>query len=352
MKFFSKKIIGLSFLAFISQGLFAKGSNALALGSVLPERVARANVVTSFVKIDSKFDAQGNKISLPLGLTTNLGITAAALEYGLTSKISLQVLIPFVYSNEMSFEPSELIESEGFSLFASKSPINDRAQNAALFLNSLEQAKHGKTGLADIEAGARYNWITNDSLIFSTGLGVRIPTGNNNAHKLLRPIGSGFYTGAIRNNLDFSLLEKSLWFSLEHQAEIALSKARKNSENPDNPLDLVLDPSKQTSSYQSGLTHKAKAQTSFSFKALTDHLKFLSTSVSYNFTSEADLYVEGKKSEERSYLHAVNGNISLSALPYKIPVSLDLDYTKPFAGLNSRGDKESLTLKLKAYMKI
>ena len=348
MKSLSKKIISLIFLAFMSQGLFAKGSNALALGSVLPERVARANIVTGFAKIDSKFNSKGEKESL--GMSTNLGITAAALEYGLTSKLSLQVLVPFVFSNEMTYEPSELVESSTFALLESKSPINDRAQNAALFLGYFDQAKHGKTGLADIEVGARYNWLTNDFFVFSTGLGVRLPTGEHYAAKLLRPIGSGFYTGAIRNNLDFALLEKNLWFSLEHQAEFALSRSVKGVEDQSNIL--ALDDSKKKPSFQSGLTHKAKVQTSFSFEALTDHLKFLSTAVSYNFASEASVYVGGEKSNPRSYLHAVNGNISLSALPYKIPVSLDLDYTKPFAGKNSRGDKESLTLKLKAYLKI
>ena len=348
MKSLSKKIISLSFLAFISQGLFAKGSNALALGSVLPERVFRANIATQFRKIDSSFNSEGKRESL--GLTTNIIGLATALEYGLTSKTSLQVMVPFVVSNHMTYEPSELTQSKIFKDIVEKSPIKDTAQVAQLVLPKFNEAEYGITGIGDMEVGLLHNWFTNDTLIFSTGLGVRIPTGNSYAASLLRPFGEGFYVGAIRNNLDFPFFDKNVWLSFQHQGEFSLSKSVVGEENPADIL--TLDDDKKKYSFKPGLSQKAKIQTSFAFEGITHHLKFLSANVSYNFDTQAKTYVNNEVSKERSYLHAINGNIALSGLPYRIPLSLDVDYMAPFAGTNVTKVSETLTFNLRAYLKI
>ena len=130
-------------------------------------------------------------------------------------------MVPFVISNRMTYEPNEFVKSKTFAYADSKIPstLTDKAQRSAFVFETFNQAELGETGLSDMEAGVLYNWVTNDTLIFSTGVGMRFPTGKSYAPRLLRPIGKGFYVAAVRNNLDFSFLEKNLWLSLEHQVE-------------------------------------------------------------------------------------------------------------------------------------
>lgn len=318
----------------------------MALGSVLPARVFRSNVATFFRQLNSSYDAEGKKQDL--GYNVHVSGLVFALEYGVTSNLSMQIKLPVILRNKLSYEPSEFVKSKTYKDIANEIPSSDQVQDSEIILPYFDKAKRGVTGLGDIEIGILYNWFQSDRFVFSSGLGLRLPTGEHYKAKLMRPIGSGLYELGLRNNLDVSFLEKNLWLSFQHQGELALNQAN-------NPTDDQMDPTKvfsdETKLTKEGLTHKVKLQSDVSFAVISDKLKFISTKVYYDFQTKAPRSIDNSKTNERSYLNSLGGGLSLSALPYKIPVSLDLDYARAVSGKSSMSEN-SFTLNLKSYLRI
>jgi hypothetical protein len=334
------------------------GSKSMALGATLPKGVFRANVVTFLSEFDSQFNKDGKREFL--GSKININGMAFALEYGATDKLSLQFKMPVVMYNKLSYDPKRIKDSVAYDkvltgLKKQGVPIasDTEAQITKNITDSFQKHSHGITGVGDIEVGALYNWVSTDRFLFSTGLGLRMPTGKYYTPIMQRPIGGGLWVLGFQNNFDVSFLNQNLWLSLRHQGEIAMSKAKAPKEKDGNSLLGELEDSDETFSKE-GLTHKVTLQSSGSFGALSPHLRFLSTSLGYQFDSAAPTVTKVATYEkERSNTHSVIWNISASALPYKIPLALDVDLKKPLGGTNAGASQTAMTttMNLKVYFK-
>ncbi len=334
------------------------GSKSMALGATLPKGVFRANVVTFLSEFDSQFNKDGKREFL--GSKININGMAFALEYGATDKLSLQFKMPVVMYNKLSYDPTQVKGSKAHKdtmtgLSKKGLPDNNDTSNMAeaLVMKSFQKHSHGTKGIGDIEVGALYNWVSTDRFLFSTGLGLRMPTGKYYTPIMQRPIGGGLWVLGLQNNFDVSFLDQNLWLSFRHQGEIAMSKAKAPKEKDGNSLLGELEDSHETFSKE-GLTHKVTLQSSGSFGALSPHLRFLSTSLGYQFDSVAPTVTKVATYEkERSNTHSVIWNISASALPYKIPLALDVDLKKPLGGTNAGASQTAMTttMNLKVYFK-
>ena len=331
-----------------------KAQSGLALGAVLPQNVFRTTIANFFQKRDSEFDSEGKKKDL--GFTLNASGMVFALEYGFSPNLSLQFKVPVVLSNRLTYEPSNLEKSDSFKkmkegldkALPSKDELANRKSTFKFFD---EEVKDGTTGLGDIEIGALYNWFASEHFIFSTGLGLRMPTGKYYQPKALRPIGAGLFEVGIRNCFDTSFLNRNLWLSLQHQGEFALNRTLHAVRKETDPLYLPEVKDNKTYYTKLGMSHQFKVQASGSFEAFTSYLKFLSANLSYDYESIAPSFSDGVQLDPRSHLHSLTGGMSISALPYRIPLSLDADYTKALAGSDSHA-KDTLSFQLKAYFKI
>lgn len=328
------------------------GHNGQALGAVLPHGVFRTTVAGFFARINSEFDAEGKQKDL--GLTVNMGGMVFALEYGVSDRLSAQMKVPVFLRNSISFDPAELRNSDKFKGTIEKlkelPSIDKKDREESAYRLFSEDVRYGTTGLGDIELGALYNWLSNENMILSTGLGLRLPTGKFYASKYLRPFGKGLFELGIQNNLDIAFVDRNLWLSIQHQGTFALNKTLNPEENPSDLLG-VLDREKNNAYFSRlGMTHELIVQSSFSFEALSDYLKMFSASVGYIYNSAAPEHVNGDEATPRNHVHSITTGISASALPYKIPLALDVDYTKNLAGYSSTA-RETLTMKVKAYVK-
>lgn len=331
------------------------GSKSLALGATLPKGVFRANVVTFLSEFDSQFNKDGKREFI--GSQININGMAFALEYGATDKLSLQFKMPVVMYNKLSYDPKRVKDSVAYDKVVAVKGTPTSSSIEARYIGeiakSFDKHIHGTKGIGDIEVGALYNWVSTDRFLFSTGLGLRLPTGKYYTPIMQRPIGGGLWILGLQNNFDVSFLDQNLWLSFRHQGEIAMSRAKAPKEKDGNSLLGELEDSDETFSKE-GLTHKVTLQSSGSFGALSHHLRFLSTSLGYQFDSVAPTVTNiATYEKERSSTHSVVWNISASALPYKIPLALDVDLKKPLGGTDAGASQTAMTttMNLKAYFK-
>ena len=358
-------------------------------GQTLPSSVWRARYIQAYAHGNTEYNSKSQKIRP--GYDVYIGASVAVLEYGLTDKLTVQTKIPFKTTNSLrigDLENSSLVddylagaakkiattgvmtEAEAFAHFKNngllplpdsltlasgeKITANDteslKSQVQRLVRESLKKVEKGPTGIGDIELGALYNWYKSDRYLFSTGLGVRLPTGKYNVPEKLRPLGSGLTEAALRVNADYTPLA-DLCFSLQHQLEHALNSTSFRHAKLLDPSEFIENIA-STTLRKSGFTHKGLAKIDFGFAALSKALKAVSVNTSYNFTSEAPTYLADNQNvakSKRSIQHALGAGVSLDGLAYGWPVGLDVDYNTTVAGRDMALAADSLMVTAKAY---
>lgn len=247
----------------------------MGLGKTLPERVLRVRL--PFVNTYGKdgFDQDGERKEM--GFDVNIQATALVAEYGLSDRISLQFVAPYVYSNKLGLNAQNL-RSNNF-LFARErdryvnsvaNMLQERGQCANIevcadlvangnytlpveeiitlttgeevLANSTDPAMiqidrllmrpiaplDGKTGIGDLQIGGLYNFLDNGVISLSTGLGLRLPTGAfADVPRGQRAIGGGVTDLGARFNFDYQPF-RPLVFSVQYQVEQMIAAGKKN----------------------------------------------------------------------------------------------------------------------------
>lgn len=369
--------------------------SALGEGQTLPSGIARFRYLFKSINAHQGFDHQ----SKPVDHGIDLHVQASALvsEYGITDKLTLQLMVPYIQKNSAGlngkafrksaiyqekyqkalrtliakidgtvcsgFEQCKNLIDSGFKaphdflltlpetgeqlMINSKTEI--KAYIDSIILNQAAPAQGG-TGLGDVEIGSLYNFYRNDRFIFSAGLGVRVPTGSfASVAQAYRPTGSGLYDLGLRVNLDYQPVY-GLWLSIQEQEELALSSTYKEKTSLiDNTL---LTPAENKVHYeQKGVRRKGFAGASFGLGVMHEHLKAFAVNSGISFRHERAEYFDYQRENSPSRLTSFYMGGSVDGRGYQLPMALELAYDKPIQGKNAFLAPEVLTFTLKAYAK-
>jgi hypothetical protein len=254
----------------------------LGEAQTLPEKVARFRYVRRNVVGNQTFEEGGNKKDV--GIDAVINVNAYVLEYGLTDKISLQLLVPTIASadvtiNAEKFRGSKVYAKEykemmdqvvpfliGQGQCATEDECLDKINNQdyaiktdsslvlptgevytvegglpirkatdSLITNAAKPQK-GKTGLSDIMVAALFNVYNSKEQMFSVGAGLRLPTGEADDEKSYNRTGSGFTTLGIALKYDYRIIDP-LMLSFSNQTELHVK-------NPNYKRHSLVDPDK------------------------------------------------------------------------------------------------------------
>ncbi len=376
-------------------------------GKVLPQGVGRARLVNKRFKGTNGFDADGHRVDN--GTTFASSALGLVGEYGITKKLSLRVLVPYVYQNQVSLNYGRLTKSEAFKkrLTAAKSKLAERlAKNGELcvgyenclayinrgealpkdmaaplpsgeFLilrggkaldreieNNLVQIasttpNDGTIGIGDVEAGLLYNWFGNETWSLSTGLGMRAPTGKYEVPEGQRPIGGGVYDAGLQLNFDVSPL-RGLWLSARGKYEYALpikkanwhrpSEMNRTAYNEGNPNDEGGDGTHNTqilTKRSVGKDYLLKAN--YGLGVISASLKSIAVTAGYWDVTNRPVYHDNVEYTKASQVQYQTTGLLISGLPYRLPVELEMDYARPIGGKNASMASSSLETVAKIY---
>ncbi|HET9241004.1 MAG TPA: transporter [Oligoflexus sp.] len=254
----------------------------LGEAQTLPEKVARFRYVRRNVAGNQTFEEGGNKKDV--GIDAVINVNAYVLEYGLTDKISLQLLVPTIASadvtiNAEKFSKSKVyakkykelmdqvvpflqsqgqcttdedclnkINNEAYAIptdsslvlptgevYTVKGGIPVERAAYSLITNAAKPQK-GKTGLSDIMLAALFNVYNTKEQMFSVGAGVRLPTGEADDEKSYNRTGSGFTTLGLALKYDYRIIDP-LMVSFSNQTELHVK-------NPNYKRHSLVDPDK------------------------------------------------------------------------------------------------------------
>jgi hypothetical protein len=254
----------------------------LGEAQTLPEKVARFRYVRRNVAGNETFEKGGNKKDI--GIDAVIDVNAYVFEYGLTDKISLQLLIPQLASSDVTINADKFAKSKVYAekyqelmekvvpflisqgQCATEAECYDKINNQAyaiptnsslvlptgevytvqggipveraanaLITNAAKPQK-GKTGISDVMIAALYNVYNSKSQMFSVGGGFRLPTGKADDEKSYNRTGSGFTTLGVALKYDFRITDP-LMLSFSNQTEMHLK-------NPHYKRHSLVDPDK------------------------------------------------------------------------------------------------------------
>lgn len=385
----------------------AVSSDPIPEGKVLPKGVARAWMLHRQYSSTSGFDEKGKSVSM--GFQRNTAVTGFVAEYGITEKLSFRMLMPFVYRNDLSLDQNTFKNSDYYKSKYNQSadkvaaslqkqglcssyeecrtaidsgeldaPIDSdvtlptgesmtfvrgksyKDQIEGMILKGATPPLRGPLGLGDMEAGLLFNAIKTENFLLSTGLGLRAPTGNFDVPEMKRPTSGGVYDLGFRLNLDFKPVN-GLWISFQEQLEQAVTKAKwKRSSMVDNSKfneETPVDGVENRQTYQKFGTHHASLlKVAYGFGALHSNFKILSAHVKYLYQHERAVRLNGEEridgittARPASETQNVGGGITLSGLPYRVPVDFEVNYLKPIAGHNAKIASNILESYLRVY---
>lgn len=371
-------------------------------GKVLPQGVGRFRYVHKTLTGHDGFDSNGKRANM--GLERFTAVHALVAEYGITEQLSFRFLAPIVYRNQLTMNQSKFEQSatykEKYGQFVDKIAQkyadlglcefdkcrdlidrgdlyfpedteitlptgeqlsvykNDsiRSSIKKFIMNSGTPPKNGPTGLSDIEIGLLYNIIKTEQSFISAGLGTRLPTGKFSVPEMKRPISGGVQDLGLRFNADYAPVD-GLWLSFQQQFEVALTTAKwkraslieNNKFNYADPNDGG-DSESNTRTYEKrGVKTSSSARVIYGFGVLHPSLKSLSTSVSYFIDKDRAIFLDGKEYSKAPENNTVVLGGSVSGLPYRIPVDVEVNYNKVVSGRNVRLASDSLDIMLKLY---
>ncbi len=328
---------------------------AVGSGKTLPAKVLRVRLPYQNLYGKEGFDENGNKESL--GFEINIDALALAAEYGLTDKISLAVVAPFVVNSEAGLNANTIrLNSRKFhrefgrykdavkSLMQSQNlcttdsdceakiyssnyaiPANQEVttttgekvlasshepvarQIDSLLFRSITP-KDGETGLGDVTVGGLYNFYSANNLSLSTGLGIRLPTGKfKNVPSGQRAIGGGVTDLGIRFNVDYHFANWGV-VALQHQIEQMIIKGesikdssiyndRTNTGDPTDPLAIAIggDGFDNNQEFERwGLGHDGFLRFNFALTPLADTLQPMGIGLSYRWYEGRETRYDGQ----------------------------------------------------------
>jgi hypothetical protein len=225
----------------------------------------------------------------------------------------------------------------------------------SLIVGAVEPAE-GKTGIGDFEVGALYNFHRSESWIFTTGLGLRLPTSAfDDTPRAYRPTGKGLVDLALRLNLEFSPLT-GLWLTTQNQFEYALTerKSKRTSlvSNRHFNDETPTDGEKNSVTYEEkGVRTVGFAQVSYGLGAIYEPLKSLVVYSRYGYVFDRAVYRDSVRQSTGSEMQYVGGGFTVSLLPYQLPFAMDVLHERAVDGKNKPivAPTDVTTVTFKAY---
>ena len=360
--------------------------------AVLPESVLRFRAIYAGATSTSSYDSNANKVENGLKITANQSV--AVLEYGITDRISAQLLVPYSLGGKVTVDDKDKFIEKNLrgpvtagvdaqvnplkaALGASytgnqKLPVDFpipgtpyivpantgfkdyvdglRATTISTTLES-EFAKYKKAaedtkfqeGLGDVQLGAKYAlstvsapWFDGVPLYTSIGAGVRFNTGKfkEAAKDGKLAAGRGTTDLGIRVNADYEPLN-GVQLQLENQTELSLAKGKTYS--GDKEVDYERDGMRQN-----GYSKLVVAPGTWIPAA-----DFLMLNARYNWDNDAETKTDGKQSSSVEVGRSAQVGVGFDGLKLKLPVQLDYDYVLPAKSRNATAfGANVVTLKL------
>ncbi len=345
---------------------FSKKLNSNLLSAMSPQT---ADAIKAFNAVQPGL---GDQIALDLSTNVKTEVVAniLALEYGLSSRLSLGILLPIVYGKTQvsaQVAPDEALSQNinalpaghplRTQLEAVQSGLNLEAINAALTNNfNYADGMNGweGTGLGDLEIGAKYNWFKSSRVMASIKGGFRAPTGRTDNPDLLFdvPFGDGQWDLGLYHMVDLSL--SSRWRSTLELAYTAQLPDRVNARVPLS-ADLPLNSQSTEISRNLGDTINAELETNYTAaRILTLGARYrfqknLKDSYSSSGQNLASLEAGTAGVSHGAHLEAEFTNLKyVRAGTQRVPYAVGAFYRFPFAGENVL-DSRTAGITLKSY---
>ena len=374
----------------------------------LPEKVVRLRFVNKSITSEQGFDKKGHATNLGLNLNVNAGAFVA--EYGVSDDLSLQLLVPYIFKNDLALNADKLRLSSNYSekyqqflggiiqlLMAQgicssvadcntqiaaglKLPVDTAVTlptgeamtiKAGIPLSTYADALivgaarpvNGKTGIGDIEAGALYRFVHTADLEVAAGGGLRFPTGSfKDVPAANRPTGAGVTTLGVRVNVDYFPVTGVL-LGWQNQTEIAVSKGEKsksslidnsklNSADPESAAAIAggSDGEENNQVYEAkGAAEVGYIRTGLALGLFDPSLKAVSVNAYFTYDLASTKYLNGKKQGDPGIYTGLRLSAEFDALAYQIPFGLVVERETPMVGRNLTLAPTSLTITAKTY---
>jgi hypothetical protein len=369
---------------------------ALGEGQTLPAGVLRVRLPFQYVSGNYGYDNEGHREDL--GAKVAATGTAFVMEYGATSRLSLQLLAPYVLSNNVSLDASKFAQSPvyasgynafvngvatklqaqglcptvaacgqliatGYSLPADTPitlpsgeiltmragvPVKDYAN--ALVVGAARPVP-GATGLGDIEIGALFMAWRTFNADFAVGAGFRLPTGSfSDVPSAQVPTGRGTTDLGLRLNFDYSPY-RGVWLSYQNQSETMVLKGRERRTSllDDSQLDSV------ESGYQTferrGVRNVGFAKVGWGLGNIDQVLAPIGTLAEFKYNFEEETFLDGVSTGPAATGMSVLVGGLWDGLAYRLPLQVEYDYEVPVAGKNETIAQTIQLLTLKGYYK-
>lgn len=365
---------------------------AIGEGQTLPKGVLRVRIPYNYATAASGFDKDGNKRDA--GLTLRASGTAFVLEYGATGNLSLQLLAPYVLSNELGLDADRFRKSDvykknydeflaglgaklqaqgicpsadacaqliegGYALPADtpvvlpsgetvvvKAGVPVKAYADSIVVGAARPAA-GRTGLGDVELGFLYALFKRYDAGLSIGAGLRFPTGSfGDVPSAQRATGRGTTDLGIRFNADVSPF-KGVWLSYQNQAELMLIAAEKT---PSSLLDNnELAEADAQKFERKGVRNLGFFKLGWGLGNITQSLAPIGVQTQLKYARQSKEYLDGEPVGDPANSMSLLGGAVFDALAYRIPLQLQYDHEVPLSGANVTLAPTVQLLTLKAY---
>ncbi|MFK7873703.1 MAG: hypothetical protein AB8C84_11165 [Oligoflexales bacterium] len=373
-------------------------------GKTLPEGVVGLQSVVNQKSSEASWNEQGQKSDL--GVDVQVLTQASVLQYGITPKLTLQFMVPWVFQNNATlsvqrFRNSDIyrniykqkvleiyqrkevqklfltIESfqkaldDGLDLpvpMEQELPTGDkiRVGNQASIHNYIDSLilhgaapQEGAIGLGDMRVGALYQVFSDSWRAVAFGVGAEVPTAKADIPESKRALGSGLWSFALRSSLDVSPVS-GLWFSYQHQVAQSLGQKYKEFQSL---LDNTKTISKENESLlyeRFGIKQEANLSMKYGFGALTPYLKAFAAGGSLNwYKSYQDIehHVSNDFKSVQTNRQPVSQGYTqgaffrADALPYGLPLALEWTGSRTLYAENQKLSFVDQSLSLSAYYK-
>lgn len=350
-------------------------------GKTLPAGVVQLRGIQVTRTADAQYDQDGNKTEIPYDITANA--TGAALELGLTSRLSFQAYALRYTKQTVKLRSAEALRETSTyqdtydaavaaqiastaaalatagacpSVAVCTAAINSgaavdpssglpviqviQAGVDAAIVNAAESAyEDGETGLGDTQVGFLYALIPSGVVQSSIGLGLKLPTGKyKETPATQRPTGRGITEAGMQFNLDL-LPFRGMTISLQNTSGQMIQKGKKKS--GDTEVDVE----------RKGMRHYGFARVALGLGMISSWLVPFGLTGTYNYDIDNKELVDGEVTEEKVSRKSLAAGLRLDFYStWKIPVRIDLEQERTLDATNNY-NLSGTTAQLKLLLK-
>jgi hypothetical protein len=385
---------------------FKGRSSILPEGKTLPEGVMRFRLPFKFASGSEGYDKDGNKAES--GFKANASGTGAVFEYGLSDRISLQLLVPVVTRNEVRRDDAKFKNRKDVSAAAAAqaakvaedvrqgiakklldahacSDLNDcltKIDNgSAVAQTDMDLGQNGTS--IPVKAGTPFNAVvegtraqadqaTRDAILAATkkpedgktGLG-DVELGALYAITTRAPVlfslGAGFRlpTGSFKSvdeDVQRPTGRGTLDGAVRSNVDVPLSDVAMLSWQ--HQMEAMLMKGKKnvegegTKDFErKGVRNVGFLKAALGLGAFVDALDPVGLYTMYTYDYDGEDRIAGVALGDKSQLKTLRYGFTLTGLPKQIPLSLDADYETPLSGKNVTIATKNINVTAKAYMR-